>query len=273
MRTRARGNRRSPIIALICVLALAGCLSSMPHDEHDSDGDSTPAALIWAEPFPTLLIEVDYVEGREPSRLALDVLLATLTEVTDKREVIIQTPTALPREDPRFSGPRDWSAAELFALRKEFFDAGHPAELGRDGVAFLHVMYLNGRFVDDEVSGVGAQIGPAVYVFLDRARDLSVGHYGTPNPTREYDERSILIHEVGHALGLVNHGIPMIVDRLHNDGRHSNRPESVMWPGLRGPSFLEIVQDNTWTPYRFDEYDLQDLQTFREAGRARSTRH
>lgn len=259
---------------LVVALALAGCASDVPHPYPRMPGDeellqSLPAAILWAHPYPNLFIEIDYVQGREPSTLALETLRDTLREVTDKAEIVIAPPTLLPASDARFEGWREWTREEVADVHARYFDAGVPGAFGADGTARLHVLYLNGHYPFDTpvhvpyvMSAVGLQVKDALLMFPD---DVPAAE-DEERPWGPFHERKTLIHELGHAMGLVNNGIPMQRPHVADDGVHSNNPRSVMAQGHRGPWVLEKVQDGEWIPYRFDADDLADLEAFREMG-------
>lgn len=267
-------------VLVLVALALSGCASDVPHPFPKMPRDETleqslPAALVWAHPYPNLLIEIDYVEGREPSTLALDTLRDTLRAVTDKVDIAIAPPTALPASDPRFSGWREWKLEDLVDVHSRYFDAQAPGAFGEEGTARLHVLYLNGYYplttpvhVPVVMSAIGLQMQDTLLLFPD---DLPAAQ-GQERPWNTLYERNALIHELGHAMGLVNKGIPMQRPHVAEDGIHSNNDRSVMAQGHRGPWVLEEVQDGEWIPYRFDADDLADLEAFRETGREMAAR-
>lgn len=277
---RERTRMRLGWTLIVLIVAASGCLASdapapaSSSEATDAWEDTLPAAILWAHPYPDLLVEIDHVEGREPSRLALETLRRTLEEVSDKERVILAPPTMLPREDGRFHGRHEWTLEELADVHARYFDAGVPGAYGADGTARLHLLYLNGVYRLDAGGGglvaqhaAGLQLEDALLMFPD---DLPVGFgQGADRPWSPYYERKLLVHEAGHAMGLVNAGIPMQRPHVDRDGVHSDNPGSVMAVGNHGPFALEMVQDNQWAPYRFDADDLADLDAFRERGRAR----
>jgi hypothetical protein len=75
-------------------------------------------------------------------------------------------------------------------------------------------------------------------------------------------ERAILLHELGHTLGLVNRGVPMLVDReAEAHSGHSTNPNSVMYPSLQIAASGLVLQS---IPHGFDRDDLADLAAHRE---------
>lgn len=281
-------SRVALLIATMVCVALAGCSNGDP----GSAGQAEPVreaapdharlraeAMLTRVPYPNLVVEVDFVKGREPTALAINALIETLEAVTEKDRIFLLDFQELPESDPRFSQDANWTDSTAYQVHEQYFDSGEAAttRYGSGPNATLHVLYLNGRGASSSgAESYGFQQYNAIYIFADRIRD------GTPTENRDVPrvpnlaaerlERCILIHEAGHALGLVNHGAPMTHDRLSEDGRHSTNKESVMYLGIHGTyAFLDPVTGEESTPYRFDQHDLADLAAVRDAVQARAS--
>lgn len=258
----------------VVALVLSGCLGADAPAAY-SERLSVFEAVILGAPFPRLLLEVDYVEGRSPTPEALRALQETILAVTEKTEVEILAPTPLP-PDERFVAGYDWSPIELRELHLASFDHVAPSGYGGAGAARLHILYLSGTQQSAPSTmglvpqhAIGLSFDDAIVVFPD---DLPADPQpGEWVPWRFHMERHVLIHEFGHAIGLVDNGLPMVRPHAAEDGQHSANPESVMAQGSwGGPAFaLEDAQPNAWIPYRFDADDLADIMAFREAARGR----
>ncbi|MHC4829033.1 MAG: hypothetical protein ACYTFT_01555, partial [Planctomycetota bacterium] len=78
------------------------------------------------------------------------------------------------------------------------------------GQAVIWVVYLNGdsaRSLDQPRSTFGLAFGGSeIALFKERLTEAS------PEEVREAAEKAVLLHEVGHLLGLVNNAIPMVAD-------------------------------------------------------------
>ncbi len=225
------------------------------------------AVLLLNDPLPDLLVEVDFVAGHEPSQFALDGLRSVLEEVTAKRHVTILPATEIPRlaVPPTFESVTDYHFKH-FSHR----EPGTDMNLRWKENGTLHIQYLNGRsndFVGVYMDGLGITILPD-YI---RASTV-VSPYWTGIIDHRLIERAMLIHEVGHALGLVDCGVPM-VRHHHDDGLsrcHSNQVDSVMRYGYgEAPETLfGIVARQDFDPvWQFDEYDRADLAAFIESSR------
>lgn len=256
---------------------VAGCgsdagpeLDSPRSDPGDWDRDyprNRTEALLTRTPFPRLVVEIDYVEGYAPSASAVNTLMQTLENVSDKDEIVLLDFQQMPASDPFFAGEPVWTSDSVFPLREKYASAA-PASRTQFGIgvnATLHILYVNGRTASDSgAESYGLQADNALVVVASRIRDGSPTENGdippVPNLAADRVERAVLVHMLGHALGLVNNGAPMTKARASEDGHHSTNPRSVMSLGIRDTyAALDPFTGEDSTPYQFDEDDLADL--------------
>jgi hypothetical protein len=82
----------------------------------------------------------------------------------------------------------------------------------------------------------------------------------------KYVEQVTLIHEIGHAIGLVNNGLPMV--EAHQDadhGAHCNNPDCVMYWANEGPNdMLKFAQNASMNQATiiFDSKCLNDARSY-----------
>lgn len=222
---------------------------------------STPtpyfAQLLQSAPFTDLVIEVDHAPGRAPSLAAQEHLLQTLRNVTMKTNVTLRLEASLPDE------ARTWTSDDLVALEVRTRTTPHRAP-----VALLHVLYPAGHYKEPGVAGLtvsGAVLGPVV-VFRDEldSTDLGLptGPLPFPSQARDKMERVTLLHEAGHALGLVANGLPMQTAREDKDhAGHSSNARSVMyWRFEQTSGLREALLNDGTLPDTFDANDRADLQ-------------
>lgn len=248
---------RAKLLLLLAVMGLAaGCVLPgvqprvVPYYEQ----------VLGGEPFTRLVIQVDHAPGRAPSEAAKAHLLLTLQNVTRKGEIVLDVRQTLPDEPDHV-----WKAEELVGMERSLRRTPHEAP-----TALLHVLYPAGRYENGGAAGVtisGPVLGPVV-VFLDVLRELRVGTplgaVPLPNPEAAAQtlERSTLLHEAGHAMGLVNNGLPMVKARedKENEG-HTTNPRSVMYWAVESENGLRqhLLRDGS-VPDAFDADDLADLR-------------
>lgn len=108
-----------------------------------------------------------------------------------------------------------------------------------DGTAIVHVLWLNGRFataegIQDSVIGVSIGSTGVIAMFKPVIRTL-----GNNDRTRGYGEQATLVHEFGHAVGLVNRALPMSVDHQDTEhGKHCTNRACIMYWAIEGASGL-----------------------------------
>jgi hypothetical protein len=240
----------APILLVACLLA-AGC--ALPF------GPQAPPnyarELVAGAPFTQLVVEVDHAPGHRPSDAALAHLISTLQNVTSKTDVRLVV------QEDLDGAARKWTADDLIALEKSTRSTAHVAP-----VAVLHVLYPAGSFDTPDVAGVtvtGGLLGP-VTIFRDALASCHVaGPIVLPNTEDATAalERSTLLHEAGHAMGLVARGTPMV--HAHEDKDHpghSADKASVMYWSLDSCAGLRqaLLNDGSVAD-KFDDEDRADL--------------
>ncbi len=79
----------------------------------------------------------------------------------------------------------------------------------------VSVIFLNGTYQgNSSILGVHFTGNPFVFIF----KDVVISAGGTSTDQR-YVEQATVVHEIGHAVGLVNNGLPMVSS--HEDGAHA----------------------------------------------------
>lgn len=215
-----------------------------------------PAAILGPG-TDTLLVEVAAVAGRAPLPGTLDHLRTTLANVTGKA-VVVTGPTVLQPQGGAY-GERD---LERIHEATAFFSEGGFLD-GRRVV--LRVLYLDGRMAadDEEHSTLGRSLmaDGVIAIFRDSYSSAYRVANGTKAPAVADMDRHVLLHEVGHALGLVGNGAPMVRDRMAPDNPgHSRSPESVMY---FHPPMTPDQRVSGKVSATFDQDDLADLAAFR----------
>ena len=206
-------------------------------DDLDSVGQAA-RPLLQTGRFTQILVEVDWVAGREPTAKAKEILATRLKEVTHK--------------SVKFAGGNVIDAGGPWTL-----DDIATLSLGRnthsvEPALSLYVAFLDGR-ADENKFGLGRVVASTVIaIFPDVIKNF------TPPSVDVADvQAGSLVHELGHLLGLVN----LIYDspRPHGDPsnpQHSKNPKSVMYHAFE-QSFGASVFGAP--PNQFDPDDLADL--------------
>lgn len=146
--------------------------------------------ILQNESYSELVIEVDWTSTEAPSQVALNTLAARLRTYTDKADVEILLDDVLTLNQTTFS-PDD-----LFRVEQSHRD------VRAEGTTFaLYLLYVAGE-AEDGARALGASFtGSSVAVFKEVVRRAA---RAAPQVSEGEVESSVLVHELGHLLGLVN---------------------------------------------------------------------
>ncbi|HEX9815669.1 MAG TPA: hypothetical protein VGB18_01700, partial [Candidatus Thermoplasmatota archaeon] len=148
---------------------------------------------------------------------------------------------------------KTWSSRDLSKLANDLSSSSSGG-----GRVVLTVLYVDGNSEGDtsngKVLGVFFQKG-GIALFPDAINGGGLFGFGASDI-----ERAVLVHEFGHAVGLVNLGIPM--QRDHEDDeheKHSSNSQSVMYWAVENT--LGLASLTGGIPNDFDADDRADLKT------------
>lgn len=199
--------------------------------------------LLRPEPASAVVFERLEQSGARPRQASIDHAKSVLRSVTGKN-VSEPAPVAVP------GGAREWSPEAIRDTADRMTKAGQGG-----GQAVLHALFLRGNLQgNDEVLGVAVR-GDVLAIFSD-----AVSAAGTPLISGGAIEDAVLMHELGHLLGLV--------DLARDTGRadpehpgHSPNRESVMYWAVESSLVTEVLTGGP--PRDFDRQDLADLAALR----------
>lgn len=249
------------VAVLALVFALTGCLKGIIGDDL-----AGPRDFVSSSDYTKWVIEVDTIEGMAPPASAMSLLEQRLHSVANKPDGIeIRTDDSLPARGGTWTlrDVTDYSSAHLDAQT--------------DGkTAVLHLLFLDGSYDNSAILGVTisrvtdsgrvTSSGP-IAIFSESIEDSCSGITVPPrapctSSTPIYGP--VLIHEFGHAMGLVNHGIPMVrdheADTCQNrpDEGHSSNPQSVMDCDVETSNILAAFPGQS-VPTDYDADDRADI--------------
>jgi hypothetical protein len=198
-------------------------------------------------PAQGLTVEVDWASGRDPSRQALDHLSSVLRRELDKPGGI-----AITLGNRVASSRTTWSLPDLVALER-----ANRASRSSRSRATMWIGYVAGSYAENANALAVSFSASSAVIFRDRIDAAASALVLEPEI-----ERSVLTHEAGHLLALVNIGYRSRHD--HEDPahpNHSNNPESVMYWAVEDVSVRTLLRGGP--PDDFDDADRADLALLR----------
>lgn len=214
-----------------------------------SVGDSSQD-LLDDSSFPSLYVEIYYVQGLRPSAETMDHFKGFLTERLNKPAGI--TIELVEMESP---GQDVYSISDVRSIEDDIRTAYNDGSILK-----VFGLFLDGAY--SENTGDGSVLGVAYrntsfVIFSETIREFS----GQPlSPTTTVLESTVLDHEFGHLMGLVNAGTPLQSE--HQDlehGRHCTTEDCLMyWTAETGEGLVNMISGGT-IPI-LDQACLDDLQ-------------
>lgn len=255
-----RGVRWTLLLALACLLG-SGCISVVGQRALVAE-PALHEALLWSDLYPSIVVEVGAVDGRAPDPSALVALGLAIVELTGRAEADVRVlqPEAVPVQGG------DYRPSDLARIHHRTARVIDPDLNAVGSTATLHVLFLDGtkQATDGDRLTLGTTLSAEglIVVFPDDYTGATrLARPDQPVSARAEMDRHVLLHELGHAFGLVGQRIPMV--RPHADAEHpghSSNPHSIMHhsPPMTPEGF--VYGDR---PRDFDTDDRADLAAFR----------
>lgn len=199
--------------------------------------------LLRPQPATTLVLERAVQEGADLAASTLTRNARVMGEVAGK-PVDVRPPIALA------GGAQSWSADQLRAAADRM--ARTPQG---DAKAVLRLLVVRGTLNGDR-RVLGAAIRGDVIVLFRDAIDAT----STPVVSARVLEDAVLLHEIGHVLGLVD----IVLDTGREDPErpgHSKNRDSVMYWAVESDLIVQVLGGPP--PNTFDDADLADLRALR----------
>ncbi len=219
-----------------------------PAYSHTRNPGMSAIDFLRNDDFTEVLVEIQYMPGYRPADSGLDELQAFLQDHLDKADVIIAEPEEVPS-----GGQEQYSANDVRQLEEE-----HRRHFTEGSTLASYNLFVDGSYTDGNVLGIAYYNTSNAY-FGATIHDIS----GSPplNPSREKVEGTVLRHEYGHLLGLVDNGVEMQEHHQEN-GPHCTDEGCVMYHAVNTTDFFANMFDDSISD--LDEYCLQDIHAVQE---------
>lgn len=232
-----------------------------------SGAGSQSVVDVFGPAITKVVIEIDYETGEAPYTGPIlgfgdtfQPMLANIDrEFAHKKQLTIPT-TVAQMEGIGSVSDEELTPADILALASV-----HRTQHDSPDTKTYYIVFVSGHYADNSgpqngVLGVSIGNSGVVAMFKDVIRTTQ--SLTTPN-TERYVEQSTLIHELSHAIGLVDNGIPMVTphkDAAH--GAHCNNPNCVMYwlnEGASDASSFALARILTGSSIIFDNACLADV--------------
>lgn len=247
------------IASLVVMVALVGCGSSGGDDDDDPPGVFDPSVT-------EVRIEIDYESGNPPYTGAVvgfgdtfAVSQANLDRVFGGHKTVTIPTTTAAMEDIGAIDDEELTADDLRAIA-----AAHRQDRSAGNLHSYYVVFVSGLFTDGggpNPNVLAVSIGSTGVIAM--FKDVIAGTGGVVPNTERYVEQSTLVHELGHAIGLVANGVA--TTSAHHDtahGAHCTNDRCVMYYLNEGASDMASFAQQFVTSgssILFDDACLADL--------------
>jgi len=241
-----------PLIVLLSILllspVLSGCLSDDLLDDAFPQLKGIPGGLTMAcltDSHDKMVLEIDYEVGYKPETSSTDLLKQRIGEVCSFSKGI-----SLEFTETDFADVGTWSADDV----REQGWANKQADPINGKTLRWQLIFPAETNDDDNVLGVA--VDASTIAIFGESVDGAAGFLN--RPSAEEVENSVIVHEAGHLLGLVNLVYTSPADHEASDKPgHSNNEDSVMYWAIESVTVANFLSGDL--PNEFDQDDKDDL--------------
>ncbi len=241
------------IAILMLAISFSGCIDRPA--VWGKPGDARKEFL--GSSYEKIIIEVDYDSNTKPDDAALSLLRQRLTDAgVCGKDIEIKI------SDKLTDSKASYSIQEIRAIQDKYRSHHNQFVHFGDGAFYAYVLYLDGEYADNK-NVIGLAYSADSFVIFQSNIKKNVNQFGIP-PTAQDVEKSVLIHEFGHLLGLVSRGQDSLY-KYKEDARHEHHCENSQCVMYYAVDTTDVIGAflNKGTPTDFCESCRQEMNAYR----------
>lgn len=188
--------------------------------DHQQEVGKSNADIVSSTSYNTLRIEVQFMPNHQPKTASLNNLESFVTSLVDKPNGVIITQSQI--------NPSSAATYSLTAIKQ--IEKDYRTYKTTDDTLCVYFLFLDGEYAENtsnsKVLGA-AYYNTSMVIFENTIKELSGG---LGEPSREILETTVINHEFGHILGLVNNHLSMVSNHQDTDhGHHCDNQDCLMY--------------------------------------------
>jgi len=193
--------------SLICFSLVSACKKAPDLSTGITEQNIKPVDLLSNTKFKTLMVDFVYDGGYPPSADAINNLknfLGLILNKTGGVQIIVKEISGTGKENISIEDVKD-----IEKKNRSYFSQG--------SILGVFVYFANSDFSGNSGNNkvLGTHYGPTSIVLFGKTIKSLTG--GIAKPSFATLETAVAEHEFGHAMGLVDHGTPMVSSHMDND--------------------------------------------------------
>ena len=209
-----------------------------PIDATPPGDGPTGNATVFDPKYTAVNVEIDYEPGAEPYTGNIigfgdtfDLTYANIDRVFAGKKQLGIPRTLAAMESVGAIADEELTIADIVALAETHRDQRDTATAKTYYILFVSGHYADANGPNTGVLGISLGTTGIIVMFKDVIESAGIGNI------QRYVEQSTLVHELGHAIGLVNNGVPLTSAHQDTDhGAHCTNDSCVMYWANEGVS-------------------------------------
>lgn len=183
-----------------------------------SDSRVTANNFLSSQTYSQLVVEIQSVNNYSPSAAALDNLKTFLLNRLNKPKGI-----SFVQNNISSAGKTSYSLADIKEMEKSY-----RTQHTKGNTLSAYFIFVDGEYAGNSggIKVLGITYAASSVVIFEKSIKELTGGIGQPSATSL--ETTVIEHEFGHLLGLVNYGTPAIIAHQSN-GYHCNNTDCLMY--------------------------------------------